>query len=232
LCWRNRGVNTSEHEGELTVAPIVLADLPVRDRLLTGDAAYCQRSFCQTIVDRGGDYLVIVKENQPDLYASIALLFDAPPPGETFAVAETHDRHGDRTESRWLWASTALTGYLDWPGVQQVLKVKRVWQTDHTSQQVRYAITSQGSTVQAQTLLAQVRGHWAIENRLHYVRDVSMGEDASQVRSGSAPEILAGLRNAVLAILRSAGWGNAAEAFRSYAWRPQTLYALLGLPSP
>jgi predicted transposase YbfD/YdcC len=214
------------------VAPVVLDDLPLRNRLVTGDAAYCQRSFCQTIVERGGDYLIIVKENQPDLYANIALLFEDPPPGETFAVAETHDRHGDRTESRWLWASSALTGYLDWPGIQQVMKVKRVWQTDGRRQQVRYAITSQDTIVPAPTLLAQVRGHWAIENRLHYVRDVSMGEDASQVRSGSAPEVLAGLRNAVLAIVRSAGWHNAAEAFRCYAWQPQMLYALLGLPPP
>ena len=70
---------------------------------------------------------------------------------------------------------------------------------------------------------------WAIENRLHYVRDVTCGEDASTVRSGSAPQVMAALRSAHLALLRRAGWRNSAEAHRSYAWSPGKALHLLGL---
>ncbi|MGZ3666559.1 MAG: ISAs1 family transposase, partial [Ktedonobacterales bacterium] len=75
-------------------------------------------------------------------------------------------------------------------------------------------------------------GHWAIENRLHYVRDVTCGEDASAIRSGSAPEIMAALRSAHLALLRRAGWSNIAEAHRHYAWSAGKALRLLGLDIP
>jgi predicted transposase YbfD/YdcC len=173
---------------------------------VTGDALYCQRKLCSQIVAAKGHYLVIVKENQKHLYQDIELLFDNPPPGEAFVTAEgtrhcgveQWEKHGDRIEVRRLWASTALRGYLDWPGVQQVIKVERVSRRKgKVSSQVRYAITSLDERTSASQLLRQVRGHWGIENRLHYVRDVTFGEDCkcserhgSQVRSGAALRLL------------------------------------------
>lgn len=204
--------------------------LPLKGRLVTGDALYCQRNLCKQIREAGGDYLVIVKANQPKLYEDIRLLFEEPPWGEVFAVAQQRGRHGDRQEERRLWASSALRGYLDWPGAQQACKVERV--TTHkgkVSREVRYAITSLGDEVGAIQLLKHVRGHWGIENRLHYVRDVTFGEDASQVRKGSAPQVLAGLRNAVVGILRQEGWTNIAEALRYNAWQPKAALQLLGI---
>ena len=98
-----------------------------------------------------------------------------------------------------------------------------------TTWQVRYLITSLPASVPPQRLLALARGHWAIENRLHYVRDVTCGEDASTIRSGSAPEVMAALRSTHLALLRLAGWRNIAEAHRHYAWSPGGALHLLGL---
>ena len=77
-------------------------------------------------------------------------------------------------------------------------------------------------------MLALARGHWGIENRLHYVRDVTLGEDACRVRSDAAPQVLAALRNVVLTLLRAAGHTNIAAALRAIAWRGSAL-ALLGL---
>ncbi len=172
-----------------------------------------------------------MKENQPQLYADIALLFAEPPPGERFATARRADRHGDRTEVRQLRASAALTGYLAWPGVAQVCKVERVvLRKGHRTQEVRYAITSLATATAAQ-LLHLVRGHWRIENRLHDVRDVTLGEDASRIRTRSAPQVMAALRNAVLGLLRQQGWDNIAAALRHYAWQPGAALRLLGLTS-
>jgi predicted transposase YbfD/YdcC len=215
------------------VAPALLAALPLTGRLVTGDALYCQDTLCRQIRAQDGDYLVTVKANQPELLWALHTLFTAPPPGEDFASAVSWDQHGDRVERRQVWASTALNGYLDWPGARQVLRVeRRCLRQGHWSREVRYLITSLGPEVAATTLLAHVRGHWGIENRLHWVRDVSLGEDACQVRSGSAPQVLAALRNTVIALARDAGWTNIAAALRHYAWRPGAALAVLGLSPP
>ncbi len=174
-----------------------------------------------------------VKANQRELWWAVQTVFATPPPGERFATAVSWDQHGDRVETRRLWASTALADYLDWPEARQVLRVERTCvRQGQTTRQVRYAITSLGPEISATTLLGHVRGHWAIENRLHWVRDVTFGEDASQERSGSAPQIMAALRNTVLGLLRGAGWTNIAAALRHNAWQPTAALALLGLSPP
>ncbi|MGH2603415.1 MAG: ISAs1 family transposase [Dehalococcoidia bacterium] len=207
--------------------------MPLTDRVVTGDALYCHAALCRQILTQGGDYVVIVKANQPELLWAVQTLFTYPPAGERFATAVSWDQHGDRVETRRLWASTALTAYLDWPGVQQVLCVERTCvRQGQTTRQVRYAITSLGPAVGATRLLSSLRGHWAIENRLHWVRDVTFGEDACQVRSGAAPQVLAALRNTVITLLRDAGWTNLAAALRHYAWQPGVALTLLGLVPP
>jgi predicted transposase YbfD/YdcC len=211
----------------------VLAALPLRGRLLTGDALYCQRDLCARIRRRRGDYLVLVKANQPDLLWALATLFAEPPAGERFATAVGWDKHGDRVEVRRLWAAAALAGYIDWPGAKQVAMVERVCvRRGQRSRDVRYVVTSLGPAVGPDELLRHVRRHWAIENRLHWVRDVGMGEDACRVRSGAAPQVLAALRNAVIALLRDAGWDNIAAGLRHYGWRPADALARLGLAPP
>jgi predicted transposase YbfD/YdcC len=202
---------------------------------VTGDALYCQRELCRRSVADGGAYFFSVGENQPRLYDDLYWLFEWPAPDEQFAAAVTHDKHGDRIETRRLWVSTALVGYSDWPGLRQVCKVERTVQRHGTvSAEIRYAITSLGPGVGPAELLRIWRGHWAIENRLHYVRDVTLGEDASHVRSGSAPQILAALRNAMVALLRRAGHANIAAALRANAWQSQSGAALrlLGIQTP
>jgi predicted transposase YbfD/YdcC len=234
-CWRSRGVRAAEHEAELTVAPSLLEQVEVAGRIVTGDALYCQRRICGRVVERGGDYFVAVAGNQPALYDDLRWLFEWPAPGERFRAAASHDQHGDRIETRRLWASTALRGYLDWPGAEQVCKIeRRVEQSGERSVEVAYAVSSLGPEVGPAELLAIWRGHWAIENRLHYVRDVTMGEDASQVRAGAAPQIMAALRNVTIALLRRAGHTNIAAGLRAIGWQSTTgaALALLGIQVP
>lgn len=199
------------------------------DRVVTGDALYCNRNLCEQVMESGGDYLMIVKANQKTLYEDIELCFEEPLSG-FYVYAETEDGHGDRRECRRLWATDMLRTYLDWPGQQQVVKVES-WRAvkGKVSSQVRYAITSLGTQTPAASLLSLIRGHWGIENRLHYVRDVTMGEDSSQVRTDSAPQMMAAVRNLVVSIFRMCGEKNIAAAIRKIGWKPYGALQLLGL---
>ena len=96
---------------------------------------------------------------------------------------------------------------------------------------MRYAITSLGTQVSVVRLLRLMRGHWSIENRLHYVRDFTMGEEGSQVRTKSAPQVLAALRNLVLNMLRMSGVTNIGTAIRHIAWQHNGALKLLELAS-
>lgn len=218
----------------MTVAPDLLAELDLQGRVVTGDALYAQKELSRQVVEQGGDYFWIVKNNQPTLRAAIALVFAEPPWGAEFDAYSQKNRHGDRQELRQLRATTALREYLDWPYVQQVCWVERtVTCQGVTQQQTRYAITSlPAAKATAQRVLEICRGHWGIENRLHYVRDVTMKEDASQVRSAAAPEVMAGLRNVVVGLLRGSGVSNIAAALRHYSYKPKEALALLGIPLP
>jgi hypothetical protein len=132
-------------------------------------------------------------------------------------------------EVRRIWTTTRLQGYLDWPGVQQVCLLQRVRRLrgQETIETV-CGITSLGpQRAKAARLLGLSRSHWGIENRLHWVRDVSFGEDACRVRSGEAPEILAALRNAGLWLMRSSGLTAIAAALRRHAAKPHEALRLV-----
>lgn len=113
----------------------------------------------------------------------------------------------------------------------QVCRLERVVKRDgKETREVEYAITSAGPEwADAAELLSAWRGHWGIENRVHWVRDVTMGEDASRIRKGSAPEAMAGLRNAAISLLRLSGVNNIAEALRENLYRVGELLANLGI---
>jgi hypothetical protein len=115
-----------------------------------------------------------------------------------------------------LRATTAWNEYWDWPGVAQVGQVERLVVKDgKTSREVRTFLTSvPRSKAGAGPLLEWVRGHWSIEDRSHSVRDVTMGEDASRVRKGSGPQVMAAVRNVTIGFLRLTGNTNIAEALR------------------
>jgi predicted transposase YbfD/YdcC len=147
------------------------------------------------------------------------------------SVAETSNKGHGRRERRRLEASTRLAEHLDWPGVSQVCRIER-WRRlgGKEEHEVAFAITSvPRSLADAATLLACNRGHWGIENRSHYVRDVTFGEDASQIRKGYAPQILAGLRNGLIAALRAEGVKNIAATLRQNALKVPRLLAKLGI---
>ena len=229
---------TNEHKAALGL----LEGLVLQGRLVTGDAMFCQRDFCQQVIDAGGDYLVFVKDNQPTLLHDIETAFAPAATGafsprqqriwdQAMEPARTLDKGHGRVERRTLKATTALNEYLDWPGVAQIGQVEsEVVKDGKTSHETRYFITSVSRSVAgAGQLLQWARGHWSVENRSHYVRDVTMGEDASRIRKRSGPEVMAAFRNATIGFLRIMGVTNIAEALRRNASRVGALFARLGI---
>ena len=107
---------------EITAVETVLEQLVLEGRIVTMDALLTQRHVAQTIVDKGGDYVMIVKENQPQLRADIALVFTLPPNGDRQDTTQTVDRGHGRIEQRHLTTSEALVGYSAWPGLAQVFE--------------------------------------------------------------------------------------------------------------
>jgi predicted transposase YbfD/YdcC len=136
-------------------------------------------------------------------------------------------------EERLLWASTELTGYLDFPHSQQVFRIERTTTKLDGSplrHEVVFGITSLSPTKASPSrLLALNRSHWSIENRLHWVRDVTFDEDRSQVRKGAAAQAMAALRNLAIGLLRRAGATNIAAALRHCIQHSEKVLRVIGL---
>ena len=146
-------------------------------------------------------------------------------------MTETSGKRSGRTEHRRLQASTRLAEYSDWPGLAQVCRLVRTTRRNGAETvEIDYAITSvPRDQADAAQLLAWWRGHWGIENRSHYVRDVTLGEDACQICKGDAPQNLAALRNAIISMLRMEGHVNIAAALRACTWKTPLMFAMLGI---
>ena len=160
-----------------------------------------------------------VKENQPSLYADLALFFKRPagPQQDLRRVQQTSRGHG-RLETRTLWATADVKGYLDWPSLEQGLCLERRvirLDTGEISTERVYGLTSLAANqLDLAKILQRWRGHWAIENRLHWVKDVVLKEDASRVRTGQAPMIFASLRNALVSCLHALGFSSITDGRR------------------
>ena len=224
----------ADKTNEIPVALDLLRQLVLEGRVMTMDALLTQRPIARQIVEAGGDYVMVVKENQPQLREDIATVFALPPiVGEPRTVAETVDYGHGRIEQRRLQTSDVLVGYSDWPGLAQVFQLERQViskKTGAVREEVVAGVTSLASErADAARLLALVRGHWHIENKSHWVRDVTFDEDRSQVRCGNIPQVMAALRNTVIGLFRWAGYTNIAAACRRFAAQPALALDLIGI---
>src|SRR4051812_6570776 len=216
-------VAVADKSNEITAAPQLLARHSLHGTVTTMDALLAQQALARQILAQGGHYLMGIKANQPALLAAITACFATPPPperGDETDTVSTCDKGHGRLEVRTLERSAALNAYLTWPAVGQVLRrtcQRVILKTGEIAEEISYGVTSlpphAASAAQVEALW---RGHWTIENRVHYVRDVTWGEDASQVHTGHAPQALAALRNGLLSLLRACGWTQIADATRPY----------------
>lgn len=215
--------NVGEKENEISaLKPLLTAQL-VKGRILTVDAMHTQRALCTQVHRLGGDYLLIAKDNQQALREDIADLFEDPSPDRRrWHQAETWDKAHGRLEHRQMTCSPDLNEWFgkDWEGIEQVFRLERtvkILKTGKIRHEVVYGLSSL-SLRQAppKRLLRLVRSHWGIENRLHQRRDVSLGEDACQTRTGPVPSRLAQLNSTVLSLMDRVGVCNVARQMRFF----------------
>ena len=222
-------VRVDEKTNEIPVAKQVLPTLPLQQRVCTADALHTHAEFVRLIHELQAETVLTVKGNQPTLYADLETYFAEPQ--ARYLQAETIDRRRGRLEVRTIKVSTEMNAYLaaTWPFVAQVAQLTRTaTKAGKTTSEVVYLITTLcPSKASPQRLLELNRGHWSIENRSHYVRDVSFKEDRSRLRSGNAPQILAALRNLAITLIHRYGSSHIAATRRHFASCPQEALALL-----
>ncbi|MFD4941961.1 ISAs1 family transposase [Streptomyces sp. NPDC058409] len=230
---RGDGVVLAQREvdaksNEITAFRPLLDPLDLTGAVVTFDALLTQTDHARFLVEeKGAHYIAVLKGNHPTLHALVKNL----PWKEVPLMDRTRTAAHGRDEIRRLKAVT-VPG-LPFPHADQALQIVRRRGTVRTGKVTLervYAITSLTAHQAAPADLAErVRGHWAIENREHHVRDVTFGEDASRVRTGNAPRAMASLRNLAIGALRLAGRDNIAEGLRHHARDMTRPLATLGL---
>ena len=232
----------SEKTHEIPVSSQLLNAFDVTGLVITTDALLTQRKVCQQILDQHADYCLPVKANQKQVYEDIRALFEPfdetdPPEVEHRRFENLHAQVGahlqtstdtqdakGRITTRTLTASTLLTEHIDWPGLQQVYqytthqKCKKTGKVKHHTQ---YGITSlTPERASAADLLKLRREHWTIENKLQWGRDTVFQEDASTIRTGVLPQVMAALRNTAISVLRFTGHTKITDALQLFAANP------------
>jgi predicted transposase YbfD/YdcC len=240
---REIGAKTSEIP---EMAPLLLelnARFPLAGWVITADALHTSRRLATLICqDLMAHYVLTVKDNQPGLHAALAAL-----PWHRARRHLTRDHGHGRDETRIhqvMDAPAAITALF--PHVRQVARITRIRtrtstagsyrtavRTPVTSTETVYVITSLTAREAApRHLAAYIRGHWSIENHIHWTRDAVLGEDASAIHAAARPRVMATLRNLVTGLIRQAGHTSIAATIRKAGYSDTLLLTILGLPDP
>jgi predicted transposase YbfD/YdcC len=204
---------TDERSNEITAIPELLDSLEVAGDTITIDAIGCQREIADKIREKGAHYVLAVKENQPETYREIKEYFEAAE--ETWSKrylptdvwqSDTEKDHG-RIEKREVLTEENLSWMTckeRWKDLKTIIQYRCTrTEGDKTTAESRYYISD--LSLDAEKAANLIRGHWSIENRLHWFLDVCFGEDACRTRTGHAPENLNVLRKIALRLLRKTG---------------------------
>lgn len=220
-------VPTADHSNEITAIPVLLRTLDVRGATVTIDAMGCQKAIARQVRDQGADYVLAVKDNQKGLGEAVRFQLGRGHGKLPHAKLTTREKkkHG-REEKRTYTAMAAPPSVSrHWPDAQSVVRVCRetIQQGKKKTKEVRYFISS--LPAQVERLAKLIRGHWGIENRLHWSLDVTFNEDQSRIRQGHAAENAALLRRLGLSILKQdTRYSNSLRCKRLRAgWETSTL---------
>jgi predicted transposase YbfD/YdcC len=202
----------SSKSNEIPALRDLLDGMDITGAVITADAMHCQRETARHITGKGAHYVLTVKANQPTLRAACKAL----PWREVPAVTDIDTSHGRRVH-RTIKAVQA-PDWIDFPGAAQILQLRRTRTIKGRKiTEVVYVICSLDMiAAQPATVAAWIRGHWSIENSLHWVRDVVFDEDRHQLRTGKAPQVMATLRNTTISLIRLTGRTKIAATLRHH----------------
>jgi len=239
----------SEKTNEVPVSTELLKMFDVSGKVITTDALLTQRTFCEDILAHDAEYVLPVKANQKQVFDDIKDLFQPFSETDPKAIEDrrfqtlhtqaaahldkytTHETQRGSLTTRTLRASTLLNEHLNWPGLAQVYEYhthRKHLATGEATYHTQYGITSlTPEKATAKDLLELRKGHWTIENKLHWTRDVIFREDASQVRTAAIPQVMAALRNTVLSVFRFNGYTKITQALRYFAEKPKLAVKLI-----
>ena len=194
-------VAVDKKSNEITAIPELLNALDLTDTIVTIDAMGCQHAIAQQIIDKKGDYLLSLKGNQGNLHEDVVTWFTSPVKGVAQDIYQQVNKGHGRIESREVTVCQQIDWLQErhpqWPDLHSMIKVSSQRQVgDKKSQENRYYISS--SKLDAKQMAQTIRQHWGIENQLHWVLDVSFGEDLSRIRKGHAAHNMAVIRHAVI----------------------------------
>ena len=196
-------VKVDDGSNEITAIPQLLDGLDLNGCIVTIDAIGCQQDIAAQIIDQGGDYVLAVKANQGSLFTEVHQCF-ADIEAEGMRFYETEAQGHGREETRWYWMTETLPWPLrrsQWKGLRSMGVVEASRTVDEKySVERRYYISS--LPADAERLAEAVRGHWHIENQVHWVLDVAFREDQSRIRMGHAAENMAVVRRIALNLLK------------------------------
>jgi predicted transposase YbfD/YdcC len=213
-CETNRMVlgqiATKEKSNEITAIPKLLALLDLTDTVVTIDAMGCQKKIAEQIVQQNGHYILQVKENQPGLHevvsGTMTELIDQRVPGQAAAFHQEVDAGHGRVETRRIWTTEWTDWYAerpDWAGLTTFICVERERVVGEQSSRQRSYYMSDLTKVSPERMLKHIRGHWGIENRLHWCLDVAFAEDGLRQRKGHSAENASRMRRLALNLLRN-----------------------------
>lgn len=192
-----------DKSNEIEAIPTLLKEIDLTDALISIDAIGCQKEIAKQIKEQGGHYLLAVKKNQKELYEDISCAFMA---NKAFSIDEEWEYARGRFETRTCSILTAKSSlmeevFCEWAGLQTLIKIEASRTIDHkTTTQIRYYISDEDE-LKANYFNLTTRGHWNVENHLHWHLDVTFGEDDCRARKGNAPENLSTLRKFALQII-------------------------------
>jgi predicted transposase YbfD/YdcC len=230
LVLAHRSIGTKENE--ISAAAALVHPALVKGRLISADAIHTQKKWCATVTAFGGDYLLFAKGNQPTLQQDLQDFFTDPEPQrKEWGYAKQVQKGHGRVEGRQIWTSTQMNEWFEpeWAGIAQIFCVyRRVTEAGKTREETVYGFTSlPRRQANADHLLTCVQTHWRIENRFHWRRDVTLGEDACRVRMAGAPQALAALNGAVLGLMDWLGVSNVPKQMRYFDAHPHRMLPFL-----
>lgn len=216
-----------ESVGKARIHPVL-----VKGRIITTDAIFTSRSWCAAVDAYKGYYMTPIKGNNKEvLYNLLEYFGDEELLKKECEYYKDVDKGHGRREVREIWASSGMNIFFqkDWAGIAQVFLIRRtVKEKEEEKIELAFGITNlPRKYANARRLLELNREHWLIENRLHYRRDVTLQEDASQVRSRGVPEVIAALNGGILALMDFLGVRNVAKQMRHFCAQPQEVRELL-----